>query len=183
MKTKNAQKMGMFMIKINREWAMPNSQTFKIKPIANLLKRYIPKGGIGWIDPMAGYNSPALVTNDIDPKAPTAYHMDAEAFLKSFAGNLFAGIIFDPPYSYRQISENYKALNLVVTRLHTSANFKARIKNAGAPLIKIEGIAINCGWNSNGFGISRGFEIIEILIIAHGGDHNDTIVTVERKIK
>ena len=37
------------------------------------------------------------------------------------------------------------------------------------------------GWNSNGVGKVRGFEIIEILLIAHGGSHNDTIVTVERK--
>lgn len=29
----------------------------------------------------------------------------------------------------------------------------------------------------------RGFEIIEILLIAHGGNHNDTICVVEHKIK
>lgn len=28
---------------------------------------------------------------------------------------------------------------------------------------------------------NRGFEIIEIMLVAHGGNHNDTIVTVERK--
>lgn len=27
-----------------------------------------------------------------------------------------------------------------------------------------------------------GFEIIEILLVAHGGWHNDTIVTVEKKV-
>ena len=29
--------------------------------------------------------------------------------------------------------------------------------------------------------IKRGYELEEILLIAHGGIHNDTIVTVERK--
>ena len=40
---------------------------------------------------------------------------------------------------------------------------------------------ISFGWNSIGFGKNRGFEIIEILLVAHGGTKNDTIVTVERK--
>jgi hypothetical protein len=31
-------------------------------------------------------------------------------------------------------------------------------------------------------GKNRGFEIVEILIVAHGGHHNDTLVTVERKL-
>jgi hypothetical protein len=31
-------------------------------------------------------------------------------------------------------------------------------------------------------GIKRNFKLIEVLIVAHGGAHNDTIVTVERKI-
>lgn len=33
-----------------------------------------------------------------------------------------------------------------------------------------------------GIGKKNGFEIIEILLVAHGGMHNDTIVTVERKL-
>lgn len=31
--------------------------------------------------------------------------------------------------------------------------------------------------------LEAGFEIIEILLVAHGLHHNDTIVTVERKIQ
>jgi hypothetical protein len=31
-------------------------------------------------------------------------------------------------------------------------------------------------------GKTRGFEIIEILMVCHGGNINDTICTVERKI-
>ena len=32
-------------------------------------------------------------------------------------------------------------------------------------------------------GKNRGFEIVEILLVAHGGHHNDTICTVEKKIE
>lgn len=31
-------------------------------------------------------------------------------------------------------------------------------------------------------GLKRGFEIVEILLVAHGSNHNDTIVTVEKKV-
>ena len=48
--------------------------------------------------------------------------------------------------------------------------------------IKIGGLAISCGWNTNGVGKTRGFRMIEILIVPHGGGHNDTLVTVEEKI-
>lgn len=47
--------------------------------------------------------------------------------------------------------------------------------------IKVGGYAISFGWNSNGFGKNRGFEVIEILLVSHGGHHNDTICTVEMK--
>jgi len=33
-----------------------------------------------------------------------------------------------------------------------------------------------------GIGKNRGFEMVEILLVPHGGSKNDTIVTVERKL-
>ena len=63
----------------------------------------------------------------------------------------------------------------------TSINFYNRVIKPAGKLIENNGYAISFGWNSNGFGKYQEFEIIEILIIAHGKGHNDTIVTVERK--
>jgi len=37
------------------------------------------------------------------------------------------------------------------------------------------------GWNSCGMGDRHGFEQIEILLVAHGGAHNDTICLAERR--
>jgi len=45
-----------------------------------------------------------------------------------------------------------------------------------------KGIVMCFGWNSSGVGIRRGMELIEVLLVPHGGSHNDTICTVERKI-
>lgn len=41
---------------------------------------------------------------------------------------------------------------------------------------------ITFGWNSGGIGKTNGFEIEQILLVPHGGWHNDTICTVERKL-
>lgn len=168
---------------INREWAMPSMHTFKIKPISELLVRYVGDGK-GWIDPFAGENSPAEYTNDHNPEKPTTHHLEAIDFVNTLfkTPNQLNGALFDPPYSYRQVSEHYKVLGKKATQLDTSTNFYNRVLNPLANAIKSNGHCISFGWNTNAMGKNRGFEIIEILIVAHGGHHNDTLVTVERKI-
>ena len=61
-----------------------------------------------------------------------------------------------------------------------STRFPQNVKELIAP--KITDLIISFGWNSQGFGKNLGFEIIEVLLVPHGRSHNDTIVTVERKI-
>ena len=167
-------------MKISRVFAIASHNTFTIKPIFELLSRYIGNG-IGWADPYAGYNSPAEHTNDIDPNTPAKYHLEAEEFCKIVPADL-NGVLFDPPYSYRQIKEHYAGLGKKPTQKDTSYNFYRRTMNAIIPKIKEGGHAISFGWNSNGFGKSHGFEIIEILLVAHGLHHNDTICVVEKKL-
>jgi len=172
---------------ITKAWAMPSAWTFTIKPIKELLSRYVPVGGKGWIDPFAGDNSPAEFTNDQHPERKARWHMDSEEFCKMmsmYAGNdtLFEGVLFDPPYSYRQVSEHYKEVGKKARSIDTSSNFYNRVMNAICDEIKTGGFAITFGWNSNGFGKNRGYEQVEILLVAHWGHHNDTIVTVERKL-
>jgi len=165
-------------MKTNRVFARANKWTFKIPPIADLLSRYM-NGGI-WVDPFAGANSPASLTNDMDIKQPTHYHMEAVEFCRSLHG-VYDGVLIDPPYSYRQISEHYRGQGVKATYKDTSYNFYGRVYEVIAPLIRTGGFAISFGWNSNGIGKVRGFEIVEILLVAHGLHHNDTIVTVEIK--
>ena len=55
------------------------------------------------------------------------------------------------------------------------------LKKEIARITKPNGIVISFGWNTNGIGKTKGFEIIEIMTVAHGGQHNDTICTVEIK--
>ena len=168
-------------MKINRVWAMPSHWTFTIKPIRELLKQYVGDGK-GWVDPFAGQNSPAEFRNDHNPNMNAEFVMEAEEFCKMLKGRKFKGVLFDPPYSYRQVSEHYKVLGKKATQLDTSTRFFNRAMNPIASKVRTGGYAISFGWNSNAFGKGRGFKIVEILLVAHGGHHNDTIVTVEKKL-
>lgn len=163
---------------INRTWQMPSSKTFSIKPIANLIHKYA-YGKI--IDPFANDSKLATITNDLDPQYDTDFHLDALDFLRMFEDNSVDTVLYDPPYSPRQISECYKQLGKTVNMQTTQASYWARQKNEIARIVKPSGIVISCGWNSGGIGAKRGFEIEEILLVAHGSNHNDTIVVVEKK--
>lgn len=165
---------------INRVWAMPSRWTFQIPPIKKLLDRYVGDGK-GWIDPFSGESSRAEITNDINPERKAKYHLHAVEFAKQLNGGKFKGVLFDPPYSLRQVKECYEGLGIEMFQDDTQ-RFTQNIKKTLASKIIGGGTAISFGWNSQGFGKNLGFKIIEILLVAHGRSHNDTIVTVERKV-
>jgi len=164
---------------INRKWAMPNKNTFDIKPIKELINKYIIDGII--IDPFANKNKTATITNDLDTQYDTDYHLDALDFLKLFDDNSVDMVLYDPPYSPRQVSECYKSLGQTVNMQTTQASYWSSQKKEISRIVKKGGIVITCSWNSGGIGKKYGFEIMEILLVSHGGWHNDTIVVVERK--
>ena len=159
---------------------MPNSNTFEIRPIKELIDKYT-YGLV--IDPFANKNKLANITNDLDEQYDTDYHMDALDFLKKFDGNSVDCVLYDPPYSVRQVSEVYRKLGHSVNMETTQASYWSKQKKEIGRIVNKNGIVISCGWNSGGIGKKYGFEILEILLVPHGGAHNDTIVTVERKIK
>lgn len=166
---------------INRVWEMPNSNTFEIKCINKLIHKYY-KVGLFSIDPFANKSKLANVRNDLNPEYITDYHLDAVDFLKLFGDNTVQFVFYDPPYSLRQVSECYKSVGIEVTNETTQSSWRSKHINEIARIVKPEGIVMCFGWNSAGIGKVRGFELIEILLVAHGGSHNDTIVTVERKV-
>lgn len=169
-------------IKIERKWSMPNKNTFDIKPIKELLKKEVDNSKL-WIDPFANKNKIATITNDLNPEYDTTYHMDALEFLKMFDDNSVDGVLYDPPYSPRQVSECYKHIGYNVTQETTRASFWGNHKKEISRIVKPGGKVITFGWNSGGIGMKYGFEIKNILLVPHGGWHNDTICTVEIKKK
>ena len=168
---------------ISKTWAMPNKNTFDIKPIKELISKWYPVSSkeVLSIDPFAKKNRLARITNDLDTQYDTTYKMDALDFLKMFDDNSVDFILFDPPYSPRQVSESYKKLGKAVNMETTQASFWGNMKKEIGRITKKGSIVISFGWNSGGVGKSNGFEQVEILLVAHGGNHNDTICTVEIK--
>ena len=153
-------------MKITRTWAMPNKRTFTIKPIKELLNLYNCKEGWG--------NG---ITLDL---FPFPYKEDVLELLSKHKDNSIELILFDPPYSPRQLKECYDNLGMA---LHdTKSSVWSKWKDESSRVLKSGGMCISFGWSSQGMGKNRGFEIIEILLVAHGGNHNDTIITVERKV-
>lgn len=168
-------------MKITRVWAMPNKNTFSIKPINELIYRYLSEDKV-IVDPFANSNKLATITNDLDPQYDTDYHLDALDFLKQIDDYSVDLVLYDPPYSPRQVSESYRLLEMSVNMATTQSSYWSQQKREIARIVKQDGYVISCAWNSGGIGKKHGFEIQEILLVAHGGWHNDTIVTVERKV-
>lgn len=167
-------------IQIERIWAMPNKNTFDIPPINALLQEEVDSSDY-WIDPFANTNKIATVTNDLNTEYDTDYHLDALDFLKQFADESVDGVLYDPPYSPRQVSECYNNVGYNVTWDTTKASFWGNHKREISRIVKLGGKVITFGWNSGGIGYKYGFEILRILLVPHGGWHNDTICTVEVK--
>ena len=168
---------------LRRTWAMPNKNTFSIKPFKELIEKYkatLPEGAI-ILDPFANSNKHGTITNDIDPQYGTDYCMDALDFLKMFDDNSIDMVLFDSPFSPTQVVTCYKKLDKTVDHHSTSAAFWSDLKKEIGRILKHGGYCITFGWNSSGICKKYNGNIIEILWVNHGGMHNDTCAVVDKK--
>lgn len=109
-------------MEIHKAWAMPNSKTFKIKPIKELILKYAKSFGDKSIvvDPFANEGSIAqnlppgttYISNDLDTQYDTTYHLDALDFLRQFKDGSVDMVLFDPPYSPRQTSISIRMIRV-----------------------------------------------------------------------
>jgi hypothetical protein len=95
----------------NRIWAMPSRNTFSIKPIHDFVMRYLSASKVS-VDPFARDCLFATYTNDLNQNTVAQYHMDAVDFLSEIVslGVRADLVLFDPPYSPRQIKECYDGI-------------------------------------------------------------------------
>ena len=168
---------------INRTWAMASSETFSCKPIGEFVQRYLAESMVS-IDPFSRNREWATYTNDLDPNTTARSHQEASEFLASLVNqNVKADlVIFDPPYSLEQCSRSYKGVGRKVTMRDTQIFGRwTSHKNLVNRLLTPDGVFLYFGWNSNGMGKKRGFEITELLLVSHGSAHNDTICIAEKR--
>lgn len=172
-------------IKFSRFWAMPTKNTFDCPPIGNFVKKYLKNSRIS-IDPFARNKQWATYTNDINPSTKADYHMDSVDFLKMLEtrGVKADLAIVDPPYSPEQMKRAYNSFGLSMNGRDAlrTAGWKAE-KDIISRILDLEGFVLCFGWDSNGMGKSRNFQLEEIMIVCHGAGHNDTICIAERKRK
>jgi len=145
-------------IRFERVWAMPNKHTFSIKPIAQLIQQEKTPGI--WLDPF-----------------PFEYKTDALVSLNNHETNSVDGVLFDPPYSPRQLKEAYDSKG---QSWDGTNSIWSQWQQEIARVIKPSGKCIKFGWNTGV--IADGFEITRILLVSHGSHHNDTMVTVQKKM-
>lgn len=171
------------VMKFTRAWGMPTPDTFDCEPIKGFVQKYLMASKVS-VDPFARNKRWATHTNDLNPNTAADSHMDAEEFLKKLADEGVESdlIISDPPYSPRQVKECYDSIGIVMKQNDallglTRKRLKAQINRLVIP----GGFCLHFGWNTVGMG--RGWEIVEILLVCHGSDHNDTICMAEVKLK
>jgi hypothetical protein len=140
---------------------MPSHQTFTIKPFKQLIENEL---GSEYIDPF-----------------PYPFKQDAIEYLKTIEDSSENYLVFDPPYSQRQLREMYDNNGLSLDNPMNNS-YWANCRKEISRIIKRNGKVISFGWNSNGIGKKYGFEITKVVLVAHGSQHNDTIATVEMKI-
>lgn len=150
-------------MKIERFWALASERTFEIPPIRKLIQEEKVPGVL--IEPF-----------------PFQSKIDVFDYLAQFKDNSADFGLIDPPYSKRQVSEHYKEMGVTVKGWHTSAGWTAKVKQEVGRVMKIGAKTITFGWNSSGLGKVNGFRIDRILMVCHGGDHYDTLCTIETKI-
>lgn len=114
---------------------MPTPNTFSIKPIKELIEKY-NSPLYSSIDPFARNNKFAKITNDLDPNTTADLHLDALDFLRLQSSSLYDLVLFDPPYSPRQVSECYKRLGRTVNMETTQSSFWSKMKDEVARITK-----------------------------------------------
>lgn len=159
---------------------MPSGDTFSVPVMGDFVRRYLAKSKIS-IDPFARNKRWATHTNDLNPSTEAEHHMEARDFLRMLVerGVRADLVIFDPPYSPRQISECYSAAGLTAGMRETqNARLYSECRKLITQLAEPGCVALSFGWNSSGMG--NPWTIEEIGMVCHGGAHNDTICVADR---
>lgn len=168
-------------MKIERVWAMPNHNTFSIKPIGEFVSRYLAKSSIS-VDPFARDTMLATYRNDMNPNTAAEYHMEATDFLAHLSAKQIRAdlVIIDPPYSPRQVKECYDSFGHKMKQGDALLGaIRKKLKAAIHSILSPNGIVLHFGWNTVGMGTGLGYQLEEILLVCHGSDHNDTICLAE----
>lgn len=180
--------------------------TFRISNITNtpfdnlhirsIIDRYIRElnstkhGDVSICDPFArecfSNQLENCITNDMNPAFDTDYNLEFQEFAKVMSGcqQEFDLILFDPPYSLRQLKEHYDGIGSKMA-LWQSQNMWKEGKDLLARQVRAGGYVISLGWTTSGFGKKRGFKKVAVHVFEQAAreDRYALLVTVEQKVQ
>lgn len=165
---------------LTRTHVKPTRWTFEAPQVRRVVMAVVGNGRM-WADPCAGRFTVPEFTNDLNPSMPSRDHMEATAWLPRFGDASLQGVILDPPFSPTQKKRAYESIGAPLSKQACDASWWATLKDEAARITRPGGRVICCGWNSNGLSRSRGFTMEAVHMFPSGGQHNDLVVTVERK--
>jgi hypothetical protein len=129
---------------------------------------------------------PNCISNDLNPEFPTDYNLEFKDFARvmNMHNQDFDLLVFDPPYSLRQLKEHYDGIgkNLKLWQTH---NMWGTGKNLITEHMPVGSITISLGWTTAGFGKKRGFQkkAVHVFEQAAREDRYSLFVVVEEKVQ
>lgn len=115
--------------------------------------------------------------NDIDPETSSECHLDVFDFLNTLPPESVDAIIIDPPFSFNQAAKHYK--NSAGKCL--GVGWLTAVRRLAGEKIKKGGYMFCLGWDGNGAANREKFNLIEVVVCAHGQTRNATIMTIDQK--
>ena len=129
---------------------------------------------------------PNCITNDLNSEFNTDFNLEFKEFAKVLQGShhTIDFLLFDPPYSLRQLKDCYDGIGKDLDLWQTQNMWKDG-KDMLATIMPVGSYAISLGWTTSGFGKSRGFEKKEVHVFEQAAreDRYSLLLTVERKVQ
>ena len=158
--------------------SLDTSDTAYFKSIFKEIQKTIDPG-CRIVDPFArnckleGYDHQ---TNDLDESTKAEYHLDAKDFMRLQDRDTADLVIFDPPFSPHQAERYTRGMK----NIYTNAGYINELMIEIDRVLKPGAYILKFGFNSTRH---RGhWELVKVWIVNHGGNHNDTIVTLWRNM-
>lgn len=125
----------------------------RIIRIATINNKYQTINGC---DPFARYSFTTTlqgwITNDLNDVMPTNYHLEFKDFAEMMLEQQqqFDVVFFDPPYSLRQLKEQYDGIGKDLELWQTHNMWKEG-KDMLSECVKVGGYVVSLGWTTAGF--------------------------------
>lgn len=126
------------------------------------------------------------ITNDLNKKFNTNYNLEFKDFAYEMKelNHEFDLVLFDPPYSLRQLKDQYDGIGKDL-KLWQTHNMWGEGKDVLAHQVKLGGYVISLGWSTAGFGKKRGFVKKEVHVFEQVAreDRYSLFLVVEQKLQ